>query len=812
MQQHWLNLTLQRPWLVLLLGILLVFAAGFGGKNLYFRGDYRVFFEPDNPQRVAYEEMQDVFNKNENATIIIAPKSGNVFTPETLSLVKQVTDAAWQTPLSYRVDSITNFQHTWSVEDDMMVEDLVASVSGLSQDEQMQRIRRIAMQEPNLAGRLISKDGHVTAVNITVNLPDENASAAVIEISNYVVALSEQFKTQFPDHDFYHTGIVFMNNAFAVSAQNDAETLVPMMFLAIVLMMWLLLRSLAGTIATVVIIFITIIATMGIAGWAGFFLSTASVNVPTLVMTLAVADCIHVIATMTYGLRQGMNKREALEYSMRLNVMPIFVTSFTTAIGFASLNFASVPIIRDLGTLTALGAMLAFAFSVVILPAMLMVLPMRTHKLAESKSRFMQDLGNWVVTHHRTLLPATFAFCVGVGVFTFNNQINDIATDYFDESTAFRQSTDFQTENLSGMSSVDFALFTEQESGINNPATLKDIETFANWLREQPEVDHVVTITDTFNRLNKNMHGDDESYYRLPEEKDLAAQYLLLYEMSLPYGLDLNNQLNIDKSATRITVTMQNLGSKEFTDFDQRAHQWIKHNAPELRITSGSPNIMFAYVGEENMASMIRGTLLALLIISVLLVFALRSWRMGAISLLPNLLPAAVGFGAWGILNGQINMGLSVVMSMSLGIIVDDTVHFLSKYWNARKEGMNAEEAVRYAFLNVGRALWITTLVLTVGFSVLSMSEFLLNEDMGKLTAIIIVFALAIDFLFLPSFLIVFDKKPIAPTPPNASKQDPLNAVLPGSAVTKDNTPAEADVSSVVSTTTGGSEASLSQP
>lgn len=773
MKQRWLDLTLQRPWLVLLLGILFVFAAGFGSKNLYFRGDYRVFFEPDNPQRVAYEEMQDVFSKNENATIVIAPKSGNVFTTETLSLVKELTDAAWQTPLSYRVDSITNFQHTWSVEDDMMVEDLVPSVSSLSQEGRIERVRRVAMQEPNLAERLISADGRVTAVNITVNLPEGNSSAAVAEISNYVIALSEQFSERYPNHDFYHTGIVFMNNSFATSAQSDAETLVPLMFLAIVFMMWVLLKSISGTIATVAIIIITIISTMGIAGWTGFFLSTASVNVPTLVMTLAVADCIHVIATMTYGLRQGMDKKEALEYSMRLNVMPIFVTSFTTAIGFATLNFASVPIIRDLGTLTALGAMLAFAFSVVILPAMLMLLPMRTNKLAESKSQFMENFGDWVVKHHRALLPATFALCVGVGAFTFTNQINDIATDYFDKSTPFRQSTDFQTDNLSGMSTVDFALFTEEESGVNNPQTLKHVEAFANWLREQPEVDHVVTITDTFNRLNKNMHGDDESYYRLPEDKELAAQYLLLYEMSLPYGLDLNNQLNIDKSATRVSVTMQNLGSKEFTGFDKRAHQWVKDNAPALRITSGSPNIMFAYVGEENMASMIEGTLLALLIISLLLVFALRSWRMGAISLLPNLLPAAVGFGIWGIFNGQINMGLSVVMSMSLGIIVDDTVHFLSKYWNARKEGMNAEQAVRFAFSNVGRALWITTLVLTVGFSVLAMSVFLLNEDMGKLTAIIIVVALAIDFLFLPSFLMVFDKKHIEPTSKKPSTVPP---------------------------------------
>jgi hypothetical protein len=229
--------------------------------------------------------------------------------------------------------------------------------------------------------------------------------------------------------------------------------------------------------------------------------------------------------------------------------------------------------------------------------------------------------------------------------------------------------------------------------------------------------------------------------------------------MSLPYGLDLSNQINFDKSATRITVTMQNLGSKEFTEFEQRALSWLAQRDPQMKVTAGSPSLMFAHIGEKNMQSMLRGTVVALILISGLLVFALGSWRMGAISLIPNLLPAAIGFGIWGVYSGEINMALSVVLSMALGIIVDDTVHFLSKYRHARLAGDNAEQAVRYTFASVGRALWITTLVLAIGFGVLSLSSFALNADMGLLTGIIIVVALAVDFLFLPAFLIVFDNK-----------------------------------------------------
>jgi predicted RND superfamily exporter protein len=758
MKQVWLNTILRRPWLVLLIGFTLIAGASFGAKNLYFRGDYKVFFKADNPERLAYEELQNVFSKNENVNIIIAPKSKDVFSQDTMSLIKELTDEAWQVPMSTRVDSIANFQHTRAEEDDLIVEDLIPSLQDINPNT-IANAKEVSLKEPNLVHRLISPDGEVAVVSIIVNMPDDDKTAAVAEIVKYTLELTAKYKLKYPQHDFYHTGIVFMNNSFATEAQKDAQSLVPMMFLAIVLVLWLLLRSLFGTLATVVVIITAIATTMGLAGWMGFFLSTATVNVPTLVMTLAVADCVHVIASMTYAQRQGKTKQEALMASMELNLMPIFITSATTAIGFLTLNFANVPILADLGNLTAIGVVLAFVFSVTLLPAMLMLAPLRIPKLDTENSGTMERFGEWVITHHRRILPFTVVLAIAAAAATMLNNINDVATEYFDDSTAFRQSTDFQEKSISGMSSIDFGLFTEQASGVNDPELLSALQGFSDWLREQPEVDHVITISDTFKRLNKNMHADDESYYVLPRARDLAAQYLLMYEMSLPYGLDLNNQLNIDKSATRLMATMQNLGSKEFTEFEQRAKTWLAGHSPQYKLTAGSPSLMFAHIGETNMYSMIRGTVLAMVLISLLLVFALRSWRMGLISLIPNLLPALMGFGIWGLYSGQINLGLSIVLSMALGIIVDDTVHFLSKYRHSRVQGNSAEQAVRYAFTSVGRALWITTLVLTMGFSVLAMSSFALNADMGLLTAIIIVVALAVDFFFLPAFLIVFDNK-----------------------------------------------------
>jgi uncharacterized protein len=277
-------------------------------------------------------------------------------------------------------------------------------------------------------------------------------------------------------------------------------------------------------------------------------------------------------------------------------------------------------------------------------------------------------------------------------------------------------------------------------------------------------VRHVNSISDTFKRLNKNLHGDDPAYYRLPEDFDLAAQYLLLYELSLPYGLDLNNQLNIDKSSTQVIVTLENMDSQSLLEVSARGEAWLRDNTPKMTATGIGPAIMFAYISERNIKSMLVGTFLAVVLISAIMVGVLRSPRLGTISLVPNLLPAGLAFGIWGMFVGELNMAVSMVSGMTLGIVVDDTIHFLTKYKRGCiDQGLDAPDAVRYAFANVGQAILVTSLILIAGFSVLATSSFALNSLMALLTSIAIAMALIADFLLLPALLIRLDsKKPAA--------------------------------------------------
>ena len=337
--------------------------------------------------------------------------------------------------------------------------------------------------------------------------------------------------------------------------------------------------------------------------------------------------------------------------------------------------------------------------------------------------------------------------------------MNDNFVKYFDETVPFRQATDFMEERLSGLMTQGIQVDSKESGGINNPGYLKVLADFSEWMREQPETENINVLSDVIKRLNKNMHGDNPSYYSLPADRELAAQYLLLYELSLPYGLDLNNQIDVDKASSRIMVTTKNLTSEQNIAVENRISQWFETNAPNYTTTIASPNLMFAHIGQRNIYSMLLGTTVALVLISLLLGFALRSVKFGFISLIPNLIPATMGFGIWYLIDGQIGLALSVVTGMTLGIVVDDTVHFLSKYLRARRiKNKTTEESVRYAFASVGRALWITTFVLIAGFMVLAQSSFKLNADMGLLTAITIGIALIVDFVFLPPLLMLIDK------------------------------------------------------
>ncbi|MCG8018643.1 MAG: MMPL family transporter [Candidatus Thiodiazotropha sp. 'RUGA'] len=760
MSESFFRFVLKHKILVILLTVAVSLMMGSGVQHLRFNNDYRMFFSEENPQLKAFEMLQNTYTKNDNVLFVIEPQDGTVFTRKTLTAVSELTKEAWQIPYSIRVDSITNFQHTYAEGDDLIVEDLVLDPTSLS-DEELAAKQQIATNDPLLRNRLISPSAHTTGVNVTVQLPGKKLTE-VPEVAAKVKQMATDLEAAYPDIKVHLTGMVIMNNAFPTASQDDMKSLYPIMFGAVILVLVLMLRSIPGTISTLIIIVLMIIATMGLTGWLGIKMSPPTTTVPIVIMTLAIADCVHILVNFLHFMREGEAKYQAMMESLRINLQPIFLTTLTTAIGFLSLNFSDAPPFRDLGNMAAMGVVLAFLLSITFLPAMMMLLPVKALSGDTMGSLAMVRFAEFVIRNKKQLLWGMGILILFLIAQIPNNRLDDRFVEYFDETIDFRQDTDFATENLTGIYLIEYSLESGETGGISDPDFLRKVDDFAQWYRQQPHVLHVNTITDIMKRLNRNMHADDDSWYRLPDQRDLSAQYLLLYEFSLPFGLDLNNQINVKKSATRFTVTLESISTQQLLQIEEDAQQWLLKNAPEMRIDGASPSVMFAHIGSRNIIAMLKGTTTALIIISLILVVALRSLRIGGISLIPNLVPMGMAFGLWGLTVGEVGLALSVVSGMTLGIVVDDTVHFLSKYLRARREkNLPGEDAVRYAFSTVGTALWVTSLVLMVGFGILAFSHFQLNAGMGLLTAITLGLALVADFLFLPPLLIYFGgKKP----------------------------------------------------
>jgi len=745
------------PWKILLFIIFSVFALGRGIDALGFNNDYRVYFSEENPQLQAFNNIQAIYNKSDSVMFVFQPDDGDVFSQKSLSAIKQLTEKAWKIPYSSRVDSLTNFQHTKAKEDDLLVADLV--VDPFVSKNERDAIKEIALKDPFLRNRLVSISGHVAGVNVIVQLTGEDPSE-VVKVAAAARELVLDIEKSYPGMKVYLSGMSMMSNAFNEAALNDNKLLIPLMYSCIILILWGSFKSLSATISVVVLIICSVVSSLGIAGWLGWSLTPTSAIAPTIILTMAVADCVHILVTQFHNRRIGHEKKQAIQESIRINFQPIFLTSATTAIGFLSMNFSDAPPFRDLGNMVAMGVIFAWLFSITLLPALMTVLPSKVKKKDEQDNRLMMGLAEWVIKKRKLLLIVNGVIAVVMISFVPKNQLNDEFVKYFDESTEFRQATDFLNENMGGIYSIEFAIYAQEEGGISDPIFLQEVDKLVSWLHIQEEVVHINSMTDTFKRLNKNMHGDKEEWYRLPDERELAAQYLLLYEMSLPYGLDLNDQINIDKSGIRVTVLLESMSSNEILELEQRITRWMEQNITKYKVELASPILMFSHIGSRNIIRMIIGSVLALVLISFLLMLAFKSVKLGVISLIPNLVPAGIAFGIWGLINGQIGLGLSVVTGLTLGIVVDDTVHFISKYQRARTEkGMNSEDAVRYAFSTVGIALWITSLVLVVGFLVLSLSHFTMNAEMGLMTAITIAIALFLDLLFLPPLLMGLDKK-----------------------------------------------------
>lgn len=748
------NKIIQYKWFVIASTILVTLFLGSGGRFLLFNNSYKIFFGENNPQLKAFENLQNVYSKTDNVLLVLAPKNQKVFTSNTLQVIRELTKKAWLLPYASRVDSIANYQHTFARGDTLHVEDLIGDKK-LSAD-QINNIRKVVLSEPLLVDRLIPKKGHVTGINVTITLPENNSDAPV-EIAQAARRLASEIENKYPEIKIYLTGEVILSSAFSEAAIKDMNSLTPLMYLVIIITSIIILRSFWAIVATLFVVLFSIMSAMGSAGWLGIQLTAPSAIAPTVILTLAIADAIHILLKALQEMRLGRDKKLAICNSLAFNIKPVFLTSLTTAIGFLSLNLSDSPPFHDLGNITALGVIYAFIYSIIFLPAFFCILPIKS-KIIDRKTVFQNVLpkvGHKVMKHSKAYLILLIGL-FGYVIFTLPNlQLSDKFVEYFDQSILFRQDNDFVMKNLSGVYQIEYNINSKKSNGLADPTFLKSVESFTNWLRNQNEVVHVNSFSDLVKRINQNLHRDQKNHYKIPENRELAAQNILLYEMSLPYGLDLNNQINIDKSSTKVTVTVRDLSSSQIKHFAEKAKTWYLAQFSEFSISEGaSPTVMFSHIAERNIKSMFKGTLWVFVIATIIILIIYRNIHFGWISFIVNILPIILALGVWNFLYHKAGFAISIVAPVTFGIIIDDTIHFLSKFsYFKHQEGLDFNKSMSLTFEHVAPALICTSVILLCGFSVLAQSPFLVNSSLGKLSMITIFIALIIDLTLLPILL-----------------------------------------------------------
>ncbi len=422
-------------WFVLAVSLAIGMLFASGAAQLGFIDEYRVFFGPDNPQLPSFDEVEAIYTKNDNILIVVETPDNDAFSRRTLEVVEEITAEAWKIPFAIRVDSLTNFQHTYAEgEDDLIVEDLVTEANGLSA-EQLAQKKVIALREPQVLNRMVTRDADVVGINVTLQLPRKEADETARAVA-FARELGARIEAENPGFGVRMTGMVMLNNAFQESAMNDMATLTPLMYVVIILVMAVLLRSVSGTLATVSVIGLSVTSGLGLAGWAGLSLTPPSTASITMIMTLAVADSIHVLVSMIQEMRRGRSKREAITESLRINSHPVFLTSITTVIGFLSMNFSEVPPLRNLGNIAATGVAAAWFYSMTFLPAVISILPLKVKQREKQAAPALVDsLAEFVIRKRKVLLAGGGVTALALAGMLPLNDLNDQFVDYFDHST-----------------------------------------------------------------------------------------------------------------------------------------------------------------------------------------------------------------------------------------------------------------------------------------------------------------------------------------------------------------------------------------
>ena len=725
---------LERRRLLFVFVVLLTVAASFPAARVHFDNSIELWFSEDDPELAIYDQFSQQFTADQ--IVVIGIFDDDVFDQTTLSIVDRISTAAAELDYAFRVNSITR------------------SVLASRLEERFldPHFRDTVMASPILNGTLVSPDGTGAAIVVYLSRAGETAEIK----GQFVAALNEIAlrETQNTSASFVLAGAPVMGKAGQAKNRQDMRILVPIMFVMILLLTFAVLRNIWLSLLPLAVVAIAVVwsfAFMGIAGWQ---MTMVSAMLMPLILAVGVADTIHVVVHFHRRLASGENRQQAVRSSLLNLLRPCFFTTITTMAGLLALLVSAIAPVRQFGVVAAVGVFAAFVVSITMVPAFLLIIPASD---GERSIRTNGVLGNFLksVNVRSSKRPGMIiwtsllllALCswsatrVAVGV--------DPLT-WFPAEDPYRIATQKIDKAFGGSLSMEF-LVSAPGGDLNTPAVLRRLEKFELWLLVNTDISRTISIVDLVKEAARVARDEGVDGFSLPRSQFVTDALL----KSVQQAGQLDGWTQDDYSSARVSARIPVARAQSVVEQAPSIRAYLQNEFADdqLQIQMTGYAVLVGKMQDYVIRSQISSFSVAFLVIAILMFLLMRSVTLGLLALIPNLIPLIVGLGSMAFFDIALNPGTVMITAVALGIVVDDTVHFMTAISRELRNTSDISVAIEHAVTDVGRPIVVTSLLLTLGFSVMLMGSFLPSRQIGGVSALIIVIALAADIILLPAVL-----------------------------------------------------------
>jgi len=745
---------LDHPVIVIAMTTAILFCSLIILPGLRIDNSVDVFFNKSGPNYLNFETWKQQFGSDQ--VVIIALQADDIFTSRHLNLISDLTQACEMLPGVDQVTSLTTVNAITGQDQDFIVERFLEEIP--DDPLKLASLKEQALSNPLYVKNVISPEGSVAAVLVELEQGAVTAGDGRIRkeaIGAIQTILREQIP---PDVHACLSGLTAIEYFYALYMQEDFKAFMPFLLMMIVGVMYLSFRSVKLVVLPLLLILISTACAMALLRLLGYSVNNVTTVIPPILMAIMIADSIHVIGDALKR-RAADNAetddRESLLATMRHLAFPCFLTSATTAVGFWSLSLSAIAPVRQLGLIVGFGVVVALILTVTFLPAVARLwkaFVLRSSAAVRVQNRFdalLLGISRINQRYYRLIIVSG----IGLGIVSVAGLMKIKAEtsvlEYFRKSTPVYQATRFVETHLSGVHTVNLSLRTGQRDFFKDPDALVILQEITDFLEDVPEVDKISSVNDYLKEIHQSFHNEDPAFYRIPESRRMISQYVLLYGRQ-----DLEDFIDDDWQWATIRVRLKEHSTVRLARvLDQIRHYLERYqDIGEIRVVGQT--VLEAETNNAVSQGQLKSLLLAMLVIFGMMFMVFRSVTIGLISVVPNVLPILMNFGLMGFCGIHLDSATSMIAAVGIGIVVDDTIHFLHGFKEAFERCGDHARAVEETLREKGRPIIFTSLILFFGFGILSVSKFLPTAYFGMLSALLMLNALIADLFVLPSLLI----------------------------------------------------------